>query len=119
MSVVQATFSNYSNQTETIQEGCLFILTNHPIPVNHLKRWLDSNRLSLCISKSNYSISHSSASSVFTDISFTIGKKQSSRVKIIKFLGVLLNEHLDGRFHIVELSKKLSKLVEFFFVTSL
>ena len=119
MSVVQATFSNYSNQTETIQEDCLFILTNHPIPVNHVKRWLDSNRLSLCISKSNYSISHSSASSVLTEVSFNIGKKQSSRVKNIKVLGVLLNEHLDGGYHIVELSKSLQKLMEFLFVTSL
>ena len=77
--------------------------------LKHVKRWLDSNRLSLNISKTNYIIFHSSASSVPTDISIKIGKKQIYRVKYIKFLGVLLDEHLDGRYHIAELSKKLAR----------
>ena len=77
--------------------------------LKHVKRWLDSNRLSLNISKTNYIIFHSSASSVPTDISIKIGNKQISRVKYIKFLGVLLDEHLDGRYHIAELSKKLAR----------
>ena len=109
MSVVQATSSIYSSQTGTIKESCLFIFTNHPIPLDQVKRWLDSNRLSLNISKTTYIIFHSSASSVPTDISIKIGKKQISRVKYIKFLGVLLDKHLDGRYHIAELSKKLAK----------
>ena len=82
--------------------------------LKHVDRWLDSNRLSLNISKTNYIIFHSSASSVPTDISIKIGKKQISRVKYIKFLGLLLDEHLDGRYHIAELSKNLQELVEFF-----
>ena len=53
--------------------------------LKHVKRWLDSNRLSLNISKTNYIIFRS----VPTDISIKIGKKQISRVKYIKFLGVL------------------------------
>ena len=83
--------------------------------LKHVKRWLDSNRLSLNISKTNYIIFHSSASSVPTDISIKIGKKQISRVKYIKFLGVLLDEHLDGRYHIAKLSKKLVRTCGIFF----
>ena len=71
--------------------------------------WLDASKLILNISKTNFTIFHSSASSVPTDISIKICKKQISGVKYIKFLGVLLDEHLDGRYHIVELSKKLAK----------
>ena len=117
MSVVQATFSNYSNQPGTIQEICLFILTNHTISVNQKKRWIDSNRLSRSISKSNYSIFHSSASTVLTEISIKIGKKQISREKNIKFLGPLLDEHLDGGYQIAELSKSLQKLFCHFSLT--
>ena len=83
--------------------------------LKHVKRWLHSNRLSLNISKTNYIIFHSSASSVLTDISIKIGKKQISRVKYIKFLGVLLDEHLDARYHIAELSKKLARTCGIFF----
>ena len=77
--------------------------------LKHVKRWLDSNRLLLNISKTNYIIFHSSASSVPTDICIKICKKQISRVKYIKFLGILLDEHLDGRYHIAELSKKFAR----------
>ena len=105
----------YSNQTGTIKESCLFILANRPIPVDQVKRWLDSNRLPHNISKTNYFIFHSSASSVPTDIRIKIGKEQISRVKYIKFLGVLLDEHLGGRYHIAELSKKIAITCVVFF----
>ena len=83
--------------------------------LKHVKRWLDSNRLSLNISKTNYILFHSSASSVPIDISIKIGKKEISRVKYIKFLGVLLDKHLDRRYHIAELSKKLARTCGIFF----
>ena len=79
------------------------------------KRWLDANKLSLNISKTNFIILYSSVSSVPTNISIKIGKKRVSRVKYIKFLGVLLDEHLDGKYHIAELSKKLAKTCGIFF----
>ena len=83
--------------------------------LKHIKRWLDANKLSLNTSKTNFIIFHSSLSSVATDISIKIGKKRISRVKYIKFLGVLLDERLDGRYHIAELSKKLAKTCGIFF----
>ena len=80
----------------------------------HIKRWLGANKLPLNLSKTNFIIFHSSASSVPTDISIKIGKKHISRVKYIKFLGILLDEHLDGRYHFTELSKKLAKICGIF-----
>ena len=59
--------------------------------------------------KTNFIVSHSSGSSFPTDISIKIGRKYISRVKYIKILGVLFGENLDGKYHIVELSKKLAK----------
>ena len=63
----------------------------------------------LNISKTNFIIFHCSVSSVLTDISIKIGKKYISRVRYIKFLGVLLDKRLDGKHHIAELSKTLAK----------
>ena len=77
--------------------------------LKHIKRWLDANKLTLTISKTNFIIFYSSASPVPTDIITKIGKKHVSRVKYIKFLGVLLGEHVAGRYHFAELSRKLAK----------
>ena len=83
--------------------------------LKNIKRWLDANTLSLNISKTNFIIFHPSASPVPTNICFAIGKKHVSRVKYIKFLGVLLDEHLGRKYHIAELSKKLAKTCGIFF----
>ena len=83
----------------------------------HIKRWLGANKLPLNLSKPNFIIFHSSASSVPTDIGIKIGKKHISRVKYIKFPGILLDEHLDGRYHFAELSKKLAKICGLFLRT--
>ena len=83
--------------------------------LKHIKRWLDANKLSLNISKTSFIIFHSSVALVPADISIKMGKNHISRVKYIKFLGVLLDEHLDGKYHIAELSKKLAKTWGIFF----
>ena len=57
----------------------------------------------LNISKTNFIIFHCSVSSVLTDISIKIGEKYISRVRYLKFLGVLLDKRLDGKHHIAEL----------------
>jgi len=74
-----------------------------------VKRWLDANKLSLNISKTNYIIFHSYADSIPLNTVIKIGKKHIAKVKYIKFLGVLLDEHLTWRYHISELSKKLAR----------
>ena len=80
-----------------------------------VKKWLDANKLSLNIDKTNYIIFHSSSVKVPSDSDIKIGKKHIKRVKFVKFLGLLLDEHLSWRYHLSELSKKLSRTCGMFF----
>ena len=59
-----------------------------------VKKWLDSNKLSLNIDKTNCIIFHSSSINVSSGSDIRIGKKYIKRVKFVKFLGLLLDEHL-------------------------
>ena len=77
--------------------------------LKYVKRWLDANKLSLNIDKTNFVIFHSSRNPIPLNIAIKIGKKHIAKVKYIKFLGVLLDEHLTWRYHITELSKKLAR----------
>ena len=54
-------------------------------------------------------IFHSPAASLSVNAAVKIGNKFISRVKYIKFLGLLLDEHLSWKYHISQLSKKLSR----------
>ena len=80
-----------------------------------VKKWLDANKLSLNIDKTNYIIFHSSSVKVPSDSGIKIGKKHIKRVKFVKFLGLLLDEHLSWRYHLSELSKKLARTCGMFF----
>ena len=80
-----------------------------------IKRWLDANKVSLNIDKTNYVIFHSSSRNVPSDSTIKIGKKHIKRVKFVKFLGLLLDEHLSWKYHLSELSKKLARTCGFFF----
>ena len=80
-----------------------------------IKRWLDANKPSLNIDKTNYIIFHSSYRNVPSDSTIKIGKKQIKRVKFVKFLGLLLDEHLSWKYHLSELSKKLARTCGIFF----
>ena len=80
-----------------------------------VKKWLDANKLSLNIDKTNYIIFHSSSVNVHSGSDIKIWKKHIKRVKIVKFLGLLLDEHLSWKYHISELSKKLARTCGMFF----
>ena len=80
-----------------------------------VKKWLDANKLSLNIDKTNFIIFHSSSSSVPSDAVVKIGKKHIKRVKFVKFLGLLLDEHLSWKYNLSELSKKLARTCGIFF----
>ena len=74
-----------------------------------VKKWLDGNKLSLNIDKTNYVIFHSTQIKIPPDVRIKIGNKILNRVKYVKFLGILMDEHLKWKYHITELSKKLSR----------
>ena len=58
---------------------------------------------------------HSSSATVPSDAVVKIGKKDVKRVKFVKFVGLLLDEHLSWKYHLSELSKKLARTCGTFF----
>ena len=77
--------------------------------LKYAKRWLGASKLSLNINKTNYMIFHSPAAALPVDAAIKIGNKLISRVKYIKFLGLLLDENLSWKYHLSQLPKKLSR----------
>ena len=56
--------------------------------LEYVKRWLDANKLSLNINKTNYIIFHSPAIAQPDNTVINIGNKHISKVKHVKFLGL-------------------------------
>ena len=74
--------------------------------LNKVKSWLDCNKLALNIDKTNFVLFHSPRKQLPDLINLKFGKKSIKRVKYVKFLDVLVDEHLSWKFHINELCKK-------------
>ena len=91
------------------------LVKNVNIELKSVKKWLDVNKLSLNIDKTNFIIFHSSITTVPADTVIKIGKKHIKRAKFVKFLGLLLDEHLSRKYHLNELSKKLARYCGLFF----
>ena len=83
--------------------------------LKYVRRWLDVNKRSLNISKTNYIIFHATAMKIPTDVSIKFGRKLLTKAKYVKFLGLLLDENLSWKFHLSELSKKLARTCGIFF----
>ena len=80
-----------------------------------VKAWMDCNKLALNIEKTNYVLFHSPKKKSTDLIPLKFGKKNITRAKYVKFLGVLVDEHLSWKYHICELRKKLSRTTGLFF----
>ncbi len=79
-------------------------LDNLQIVVNkelrHVKKWLDANKLALNVGKTNFVVFHSVQNSLSESVSIKIGNQHIRQVKYVKFLGLLLDEHLSWRYHL-------------------
>ena len=74
--------------------------------LRYVKIWLDSNKHSLIVDKTNYIIFHSSGNKLPPNNAITIGNKHISKAKYIRFLGLLLDEHLTWSYHLLLTFKK-------------
>ena len=83
--------------------------------LQHVKKWLEANKLALNIEKTNHVIFHSPVKKITETVKIKFGRKHISRSDSIKFLGVLLDETLSWRSHLVELSRKLARSVGIFY----
>ena len=73
-----------------------------------LYEWLCINRLTLNISKTNYIIFHA-IKKPKVPVTILINKCSIEETKYGKYLGVLIDPQLSFKFHIAELSKKVSR----------
>ena len=83
--------------------------------LKHVKKWLDAKKLALNVDKTNFIIFHSPHSTLDQTVSIKIGKEHVKQAKYVKFLGLLLDENLNWKYHLSELSKKLSRTCGIFF----
>ena len=80
-----------------------------------VKQWLDVNKLSLNIDKTNFIIFKSPQHSSLGTVNIKIGNQPVKQSRYVKFLGVLLDENLSWKYHLSELSKKLARTCGMFF----
>ena len=77
--------------------------------LKYVKRWLDANKLSLNTNETNYMIFQSPGVAMPFNATIKIGNRFISRVKYIRFLGLLLDESLSWKYHLSKLSKRSSR----------
>ena len=70
-----------------------------------VRKWLEANRLSLSISKTNYAIFHSKVRKTDEFIRIKIGSKTIKHENYVKYLGILVDSTLTWKPHITQLSK--------------
>ena len=80
-----------------------------------MKKWLDANKLALNVDKTNFVIFHSHVKKLTEPIALKFGLKKISQADHVRFLGVLLDETLGWKPHLVELSRKLARSVGIFY----
>ena len=83
--------------------------------LEHVKKWLDANKLALNVDKTNFVIFHSPQKPLYENITIKFGKQHVTKAKHVKFLGLLLDENLSWKHHLSELSKKLARTCGIFF----
>ena len=83
--------------------------------LRHVKKWLEANKLALNIEKTNFVVFHSPDKNLTEPIILKFGRKKITHANHVKFLGVLLDETLSWRSHLIELSRKLARSVGIFY----
>ena len=83
--------------------------------LSHVKKWLEANKLALNIEKTNFVVFHSPAKKLTEPIILKFGRKKITHANHMKFFGVLLDETLGWRSHLIELSRKPARSVGIFY----
>ena len=95
------------HECKSLQE--LEIVTNREL--KKLSFWLNINRLSLNIEKTNYMIFHPYNKPVKRNVTILINKKAISEKDSLKYLGVVIDSTLSWKQHITAISKKISRSI--------
>jgi hypothetical protein len=99
--------SNLFNSHKSLQ--CLETNLNNQL--YNVNKWLCANKLSLNIEKSNFVIFRPPQKKISYSINLKINNKIIEEKTSIKYLGVIIDGHLNWKDHVHELSKKISRIV--------
>jgi hypothetical protein len=83
--------------------------------LRNVDRWMKANKLSVNITKTNYIIFKSRNEKFCTDIPVIFDGKPLMQKKIVRFLGVHIDENLTWKSHISHVCKKISKSIGILF----
>ena len=79
--------------------------------LSKIYEWLCANRLSLNTNKTKYVLFHPVQKRIANTISLHFNNKQITQTKSIKYLGILIDSHLNWKEHTLNVSKKLSRSI--------
>ena len=79
--------------------------------LEQLNLWLNVNRLALNISKTNFVIFSACNKPIRHNVTLKINKKAILQKDHIKYLGIMIDNHLNWKKHIFNMSKKISRSI--------
>ena len=80
-------------------------------------RWLRANKISLNTSKTEFIIFGPKQKQMKKHLNFRISGEKINTCSKVRYLGVILEEHLDWNLHINSLKHKLKACIRYFFKT--
>ena len=84
--------------------------------LGNVDTWFKCNKLSLNIKKTNYIVFTTAQSQINAEnLTLKINNQEIERVRSTKFLGVIIDDHLNFKCHIDHLMLKLSKYLGLFY----
>ena len=104
---------HFADDTNIIQSNkSLDVLSkNLNKDLKRLSQWLKANKLSLSISKTKLIIFHRNTASIDHTLKLKLDGKRLSSSKLVKYLGVLLDEHLQWNNQLAHVKIKLNRAI--------
>ena len=90
-------------------KNLLRLETNMNKELDRIYVWLCANKLSLNIDKTNYVIFHPYQKKLTHTVHLCISNRDIKQVKSIKYLGILMDCHLNWKDHVLQISRKISR----------
>src|SRR5258708_977655 len=104
-------FTMYADDTSlyVCAKSLLELQTMCNTQLKHVHDWFTDNRLCLNVAKSNFLLFQTSKQKQIGDFTLTLGTHALQRKEYVKFLGLVIDQNLDWRETISNLSSKLAR----------
>ena len=106
--------NNFTNCTDTLDLYLSvddFNMTIINSELSYVKNWLNTNKLSLNIGKSNFVLFHPPQKKVNTSVKLYINDIPLEEKSDIKYLGIMLDTNLNWKSHVHYISKKIKRSI--------